>query len=168
MGGWEWNWTAKVIMHGLGCKSLSVCACALYCMCVAVGIFISLCVCVKERPLTPERLSSLSSEATGVQRVCFHTPLLRYNSGHFFFLPSFHLSSLVLPHLSFCFFSSSVPWNPSLHPLYSPLRAPPPPILTPFLHSIPAVLNCLAVLSLHGVTPLNSSSSPLVFHCQKL
>lgn len=42
------------------------------------------------------------------------------------------------------------------------------PILAPFRRSIPAVLNGLAVLPLHGVTPLNSSFSPLVFYCRKL
>lgn len=87
-----------------------------YCMCVVVGalyVCASHCACVCS---TPERLSSLSSEATGVQSVCFHTPLLRYNGSHFFFfcLPSFSAvcasssSSSSSSSLSFCLFSPSL------------------------------------------------------------
>lgn len=148
-GGWDWNWTAKVIMQRLGCKSLNVCVCSLLYVCGCRCFHLCVCVlsCVCECPLTPERLSSLSSEATGVQRVCFHTPLLRYNGSHFF-LPPFHLAPFVLPHLSFSLspFFLIRSWNISLPPLYCLLPTPLYIllILTPFLHSIPAVLKCVS------------------------
>lgn len=122
-------------MQRLGCKSFCVCVCE----CVRTLLYVcgygcalcvrSHCACVCS---TPERLSSLSSETTGVQSVCFHTPLLRYNGSHFC-LPSFsafcasYFSSSPASSLSFCLFSLS---------LLLFLFVPPHP--HPFLTSTPA------------------------------
>lgn len=105
-----------------------------------------LCVCVRALSCaSPQRLSSLSSEATGVQSVCFHTPLLRYNRSHFFLPP------LLLSPLCFLIFLLLFLFPPFLHLFLKPLSASlfffliPTPLhlLISFL-STPAVPECLS------------------------
>lgn len=122
------------------CKSLCVCTCAPYCMCVILAVHV--CALIVSVCATPQRLSSLSSEATGVQSVCFHTLLLRHNMETFFFSCFLSFAPVCFLIVFLLVFSSSL--SLSLKP--SPCLLPFPPLTSHphfFLPSTPAKLEAL-------------------------
>ena len=143
---------------------MCVCVCAYVWLpstvCMWLWVFLSVCVCV--RALTPERLSSLSSEATGVQSVCFHTPLLRYNGSHFFSPPFLFYRLCASSSLSsFCsLFYHIRSWNLSLPPPYSLL---PPHFFLHRPHLNLLYWSVLSLFQLHSVAQLGSAGLSLTW-----